>query len=760
MSTIGDRLADFAPTGEQLTAWRPRVFDLARAADAEALTALLDAGRVRSVHDELMDQLRDLAEARRPGTKGEPLEQAALALLGETPAEQYGVWVLYPWSGALVHLLPPSQFRELRTNRNRHKITHAEQETLRGLSIGVVGLSVGQATAMTLAMEGVGGSFRIADFDRLSLSNLNRLRAGVHDLGVPKVWLTARMMFELDPFLDISIFEEGVTADNLDRFLAEPRPLDLVAEECDDLGVKLLVRERARAFGIPVLMETSDRGMLDIERFDLEPERPSLHGLVGDIRAEQLDGMTTYEKVPTVLRMIGPQTVSERMAVSMLDVESTLASWPQLASAVALGGAVVTDTARRIALGELRTSGRFYVDLPEIIGDDTPGRERHVAPFEVAQAPTGRVGAPPIVRADGDSPTHQQLRDMVAHGILAPSGGNCQPWRFALHEGRIDCFHQVEHSRSMLDFGNLASYLSFGAVVENMVLAAAGMGLAVDVHPFPHGQEPALVCSLDVRRDPGIEASALLAHVDGRTTNRKVGVRKPLDPAVALALAAAAEERGARLQLVTDDAQLEEIAAVLGRGERLRLVSETMHREMMSEIRWTTQEAERTRDGLDVATLELTPTDLAGMQLISSWPLMQLAGRLGTGDGLGRPTRKAIAGACAVGLVTFEGTDPTHYFEAGRATQRTWLTAASHGLAFQPMTALLYLFARLIHGGAEGLSRHQVDELSTLRRRLGGVFELSDGHAEGMVFRLAHADPPSGRALRRDVDAFLDKPSR
>jgi tRNA A37 threonylcarbamoyladenosine dehydratase len=53
--------------------------------------------------------------------------------------------------------------------------------------IGVVGLSVGQSVALTLALERSFGELRLADFDRLDLSNLNRIRAGVHDLNLPNV---------------------------------------------------------------------------------------------------------------------------------------------------------------------------------------------------------------------------------------------------------------------------------------------------------------------------------------------------------------------------------------------------------------------------------------------------------------------------------------------------------------------------------------------------------------------------------------------
>ncbi len=36
----------------------------------------------------------------------------------------------------------------------------------------------------------------------------------------------------------------------------------------------------------PMLMATSDRGLVDVERYDVEPGRPIFHEAVGDIDAD------------------------------------------------------------------------------------------------------------------------------------------------------------------------------------------------------------------------------------------------------------------------------------------------------------------------------------------------------------------------------------------------------------------------------------------------------------------------------------------
>ncbi|MFF1510949.1 ThiF family adenylyltransferase [Streptomyces sp. NPDC058326] len=294
---------------------------------------------------------------------------------GGAELSRYGTWAWFPWSGRLVHVLPREEFRRVRTDRNRDKITTAEQRRLLARRIGVIGLSVGSSAALTCAMEGVAGSFRLADFDTLGLSNLNRLRAGVHDLGLPKTVLCARHMYEIDPYLDIELWQEGLTEDTIEAFFgAADRRLDLVIEECDTPWVKTAAREHARRHGVPVLMDTNDRGLLDVERFDLEPDRPLFHGRGGDLSAEDVRRLAPADAMAYLLRICDESRLSPAMKDALGRIGHSLSSWPQLASGVTLGGALVTDTARRILLGAPVASGRYYTDLEEIIGAVEAGR--------------------------------------------------------------------------------------------------------------------------------------------------------------------------------------------------------------------------------------------------------------------------------------------------------------------------------------------------------------------------------------------------
>ncbi|SCE36705.1 ThiF family protein [Streptomyces sp. DvalAA-14] len=354
------------PSPQQMSeSFRPVLLNPAHAADAAALAALRDSPVLREIHDRIADQVTELLHCLSPGHSFTPrsLDRAIADTTGGQP-DSYGRWAWYPWSGRLVHVLPEAEFRLVRTDRNRDKITREQQQGLLRRRVGVIGLSVGSSAALTCAMEGVGGAFRLADFDRLSLSNLNRLRAGVHELGAEKSLLCARRMYELDPYLDIEVHRSGVTEETVEDFFgAGSRALDLLIEECDTPWVKVAAREHARRRRIPVLMDANDRGLLDIERFDLEPDRPLFHGRTGATTAADVRGLDPAETVRFLLRVVDEQRLSPAMADALTRVGHSLSSWPQLASGVMLGAALVADTARRILLGRPVPSGRHYLDL-------------------------------------------------------------------------------------------------------------------------------------------------------------------------------------------------------------------------------------------------------------------------------------------------------------------------------------------------------------------------------------------------------------
>ena len=296
-----------------------------------------------------------------PEDHADDIRAAWTARQAATETGRYGTVAWFPWRKRGLLLLEEAEFKAVRTNRNQLKITAEEQHDLAGKTVAIVGLSVGRSIALAVAMERIAGKIHLADSDSIELSNLNRMPCSLFELGAPKWLSAARAIAEVDPYLEVEVWPEGFLAENIGDVL---EGVDLVVDACDGPQAKALLRLGARDRRMPLVMETNDRGLLDIERYDREETVDFLHGRV---TAEQL---TTLAQEGTWSRewldaFVDLTAISSRAAASLPEVGRSLSGWPQLHSDVALGAGAAASIIRRILLGDPIEDQRLRFDLHE-----------------------------------------------------------------------------------------------------------------------------------------------------------------------------------------------------------------------------------------------------------------------------------------------------------------------------------------------------------------------------------------------------------
>lgn len=355
--------------------------------------------------------LRELFGVRNPqwknGSAGSPQEaiEAREEFIKSLVIEP--IWIYYPERNAILKTVPEDIYFELRTSRNRNIITLDEQEKYRNTIVGIAGLSVGSAVVAALTMSGGPKRMKIADFDELELTNLNRLRATALDLGQNKTYIAARGVWELDPFAELTLFDKGLTAENISDFVLG---LNVFVDEMDSIGLKILSRLVAREARIPVLMATDngDSVILDVERFDLEPERALFHGLLAEeeirqfipaeMKIDEMRGMSEeqteqYEDsiakehrsseqsrsqfssspdpkdyktwLTLATKIVSAEYLTERMQDSIASIGKVIPAVPQLGTTASIAGAAIAYAVRRIANGYDLPSGRYALGCEE-----------------------------------------------------------------------------------------------------------------------------------------------------------------------------------------------------------------------------------------------------------------------------------------------------------------------------------------------------------------------------------------------------------
>ncbi len=338
--------------GSEIVLNKPAFFSLDKEDDINDLGILLAEGKVMHVVDDYKEQLSELYAINNPSTVYTPSFKVDLAQHLSASGEEngwigQGKWVFLPWRSTLCHVLPEKDFFKVRTARNRLLITPEEQERYAEATIGIAGLSVGSNIALALTLQGGPRHIKLADMDRLALTNTNRVLAGIENLGTLKVEMVARKLYEIDPYLNIELFTEGLNSDNIEKYF---EGLDLIVDELDNLAIKYLIRVNAQQRQIPVVMgaDNGDNAVIDIERYDLDPATKFFHGRLGDVTYDDLASLDKFGIGKTITKHIGPENITPRMQLSLLEMGKTIVSWPQLGGAALLNGVGLALCIRKI----------------------------------------------------------------------------------------------------------------------------------------------------------------------------------------------------------------------------------------------------------------------------------------------------------------------------------------------------------------------------------------------------------------------------
>lgn len=751
-----------------------KFFDLNNSVDYNNLNTLLNSNSNIIVVDEIKSQVKELLKLRHPNKKLTAIELDKLTnkyLPKNT--DKYGVWVYYPWQNKLVHLLNKEEYIEVRTNRNHYKITPEEEELLFTKKIGIIGLSVGKAIALTIATERICGEIVLADFDEIELSNLNRIQTGVTNFGVKKTVVAAREIAEIDPYIKVICLSDGLSEENIDKFFNDGKKLDICIEVCDGLMIKILARQKAKELGVPVVMNSSDRGTTDVERFDLNPDLPILHGLIDHLDLEKVkEAKTNEEKVPYLLPMLGIETSSERLKASMLEIESSITTWPQLASGVIMGGGICTDVCRRILLNQFTNSGRYFVDVETEINNDVIDyieKTKKTNQSSKSEKLTDkdykeliRIANNRLFNEDHKALSLQkeQIEELVSAGITAPSAGNIQPWKWIYKNKKLLLVHDVIRGKSILNYRDTASLMGLGAAAENIILKAHELNLEVKLDKFPVKDNPNIYASFNFYNASNTYTEPhdnffLAEAIPHRITNRTLGKRQLLPEDVERYLKDIAKSvTGAKLKIFSNPTDIEILKEIIAEIDWIIMTNKSCHKQFMHEIRWNQKEVETTKDGLDLNTFDITPTERAGLMVSKNWNVTKHIKKWGLGKEFGKMSRKAIDACSALGLITMPKKYPETYFDGGRVIQKVWLGATKKGIAFQPMSLSTFLSERIADNNFEQLEDVK-DKVTNLYSKLKTTCNVGENETDIFLFRLSFADNPKVKPLRRDIEDVL-----
>lgn len=311
----------------------------------------------------------------------------------------------------------------------------------------------------------------------------------------------------------------------------------------------------------------------------------------------------------------------------------------------------------------------------------------------------------------------ERLRFLLRWAVRAPSRRNAQPWLFDVEGPELRVHVDPRRSLRATDPQGREATIACGAAIENLVLAAAHHGHAVDVEPRdPAAGGPVAVARLVERRLPSAAEEELFAAIPIRRTAFALDAR-PVTPEELSALAAEVGPEGRVRRVPRWLAR--PVAELVAEADAIQRASARFRAE---EALWAPRPGRRPAgEPADGRPGPPSPASLLRRLL------RRARGRLGR-----ELDRRCDERTRSLLLVSTPDDGPREWLAAGRALQRLLLRAAASGLSVTFLS--------------------QPIEVADTRRRLRR--ELGDPGLPQLLLRVGHGPAPRPTP-RRPVDLVL-----
>lgn len=656
-------------------------------------------------------------------------------------------------------------------SRNIGLLTSAEQETISRVKIAIPGMGgVGGNHLLTLVRTGF-KHFHLSDFDRFEPANINRqVGARTSSFGKNKLDVMARDALEINPFLHIKKFPEGISESNIDDFLDG---VEVVLDGLDffNFPVRRLLFNKARekgafvvtagpmGFSSALLIFSPHEGMTFDEYFDVARIR--------ETQDQHLSFAMGLAPRPTHLKY---------MDLSRVDLNKK--AGPSLAIACAICSGMAATEVLRIVLNrggvkpvpayfQFDPFSRKYRRGKLFGGNGNPWQRLKIKVLKRILNNRGRNPFPLSPEAPEVSWTSEGLSAAAVDFLLkaatrAPSGDNVQPWKFSPSKDNIAFGIDPEADHSFFNFRQTASIISCGAAIQNAAIAAQEIGLNAQIFPTDPRAGSNFFAELQLRPGPR-NTHPLFPSIWKRHTNRKLYRGRQIDSDSMKDLVASATEDGfSMLHLITDASSIRSLANWISKVDRIRTEHRDLHEHLYHMIRFTPEEAAERRDGFPLNNLEAGALGNLFLRSTRSWKVMNLLNKCRVARIVPFQSYLLTRSASAIGLLTVPGRQALDFFKGGMALERVWLTLTRLGLAMQPMASLT-LF--LLRWQSEGQSAFQEKH----RKILGKVFDdyqklfpnlnfERDGQV--LLFRIGYASPIACPTYRKETNQFISREPR
>ena len=262
-----------------------------------------------------------------------------------------------------------------------------------------------------------------------------------------------------------------------------------------------------------------------------------------------------------------------------------------------------------------------------------------------------------------------------------PSADNSQPWHIAWQDSTLTLTYDTKRvADKTFPANSPAILLSMGAALENLkqVTAITNTDVQIELSSQIDTNLPCYFKAHFQQADLSKEIQADLSAVFNRHTNRLPFSSDPISDDILTALNKLTDGK-AKIRIITEKKDIKRIAYLVRKASEIRFKTREVNEWLGKSLRFGS-EVENTKDGLDIATLDLPPGGGYFLRLISNWKIMRVLNFFGTHITMSFIDSAPVKNAPALVAITAS----SNSMEAGQLMEKVWIELNSKDIAVHP----------------------------------------------------------------------------
>lgn len=357
---------------------------------------------------------------------------------------------------------------------------------------------------------------------------------------------------------------------------------------------------------------------------------------------------------------------------------------------------------------------------------------------------------------------YEHLLNLIEAGVQAPSADNCQPWKFKLIANGFELWLDPANMGLFFDVEQVATQMSCGAVIENVVTLANALGLTTDISYSASAtntnEETTKFAQLTFSTTAyQKDVEKVRQIIFNRHSNRNLfQFNKKISNALSAELSSHVQlNENYYLQTYHTLKDRNAIIRITTAVETIRFNHKQMHHDFYNVLRFGDSH-QQTRDGLAAETLGIESLMIPVLAKLKPWFVTRILNYIGLHHIMAfRGTWLPMKSASQIVSIIHRG--PVDYVESGRVIQRFWLQANQAGLSVQALGIMPSFFSRFHLLQGEGFNPTQLKILSARENDFIKITPEFNKETDQLVmmFRLGYEEKPASRSYRRETESFL-----